>query len=240
MGGELDYAPNPGDGSVFTFTALFDHGADDGSGDRAGSAEDARARELLAGRRALVVDDDDDQPADPGRAGRLVGHGRRDGASSAAEAGALLERTARYDVVLLDLAVPATRTASTWPGGCAPTPRSPTCGCSLLTSATDAGRRRAARRRGRRGAEQAGACRACCAGSLLHLLTGEPMDPRSRTGRPRAPSRARGSILVVEDNPVNQMVATGLLAALGYASDVGRRRAGRDRGGARAATSTRS
>ena len=59
MGGALDYAPNPGGGSVFTFTALLDPGADDGSGDRSGSADDARARELLAGRRALVVDDNE-------------------------------------------------------------------------------------------------------------------------------------------------------------------------------------
>ena len=37
--------------------------------------------------------------------------------------------------------------------------------------------------------------------------------------QPRAEQSGKGWILVVEDNPVNQLVATGLLAALGYTAD---------------------
>ena len=44
--------------------------------------------------------------------------------------------------------------------------------------------------------------------------------PRSATDPQADPHTAsKGWILVVEDNPVNQMVATGLLAALGYTTD---------------------
>ena len=51
-------------------------------------------------------------------------------------------------------------------------------------------------------------------GALLRLLAGEPAPDRPPARDHDAPSKGR--ILVVEDNPVNQMVATGLLQALGY------------------------
>ena len=56
--------------------------------------------------------------------------------------------------------------------------------------------------------------------ALLHLLTGEPMDDPVEEPTSRGTQPSKGWVLVVEDNPVNQMVATGLLAALGYTSDV--------------------
>jgi CheY-like chemotaxis protein/HPt (histidine-containing phosphotransfer) domain-containing protein len=39
-------------------------------------------------------------------------------------------------------------------------------------------------------------------------------------GRPAAPPAGRGTILLVEDNDINQMVATGILASLGYRADI--------------------
>ena len=54
-------------------------------------------------------------------------------------------------------------------------------------------------------------------GALLRLVAGEP-GPDAVDDGPELPSK--GWILVVEDNPVNQLVATGLLGALGYDTDV--------------------
>ena len=53
--------------------------------------------------------------------------------------------------------------------------------------------------------------------ALLRLLAGEPDADAAVHPSPAQPGK--GWILVVEDNPVNQMVATGLLAALGYTTD---------------------
>ena len=55
--------------------------------------------------------------------------------------------------------------------------------------------------------------------ALLHLLAGEPMTPVADEPGHGSAAVSKGRILVVEDNPVNQLVATGLLAALGYTSD---------------------
>jgi signal transduction histidine kinase/CheY-like chemotaxis protein/HPt (histidine-containing phosphotransfer) domain-containing protein len=53
--------------------------------------------------------------------------------------------------------------------------------------------------------------------ALLRLLTNEP-DPETDDD-PAAEPPSKGWVLVVEDNPVNQLVATGLLEALGYTTD---------------------
>jgi PAS domain S-box-containing protein len=210
MGGTITYTPNLGGGSVFTVTVLLDESAD-GAG--AEESADAQARALLSGLRVLVVDDTETS--------RLVTREQlawwgvaADSASSTDEALPLV-RDAAYDVVLLDLAGPEedgldlARQVRSEPAG---------TGVRLLlaTSLTtlDRDEVRAA------GVDEvldkpvlAGRLR----GTLLRLLAGQPAAARVAGETPvRGP--ARGSILVVEDNPVNQMVATGLLAALGYTS----------------------
>ena len=54
MGGTLEYAANPGGGSVFTCTVVLDLGVESTAANRG----DVMARELLHGRRALVVADE--------------------------------------------------------------------------------------------------------------------------------------------------------------------------------------
>ena len=53
---------------------------------------------------------------------------------------------------------------------------------------------------------------------LKHLAGVEPRPVHDRRAVPAKNGR-RHRILVVEDNPVNQMVALGLLESLGYAAD---------------------
>jgi len=217
MGGTIDYAPNPDHGSIFTFSALFDPAAEDGSGDRSGSAEDARAREVLTGRRALIVDDNETNRLILGEQVAWWGMTAAT-ASSAAEAALMLEEGPAYDVVLLDLAMPGqdgldlarqVRAA-----------REPSdLRLLMLTSVTTLDPVEVAEA----GVDQVlskPVMSSLLRRSLLHLLAGEPMETPVEEPSDRGSLPSKGNVLVVEDNPVNQMVATGLLAALGYASDI--------------------
>jgi len=210
MGGTIEYSPNLGGGSVFTVTVLLDESLDGGGAEE---SADAQARALLSGLRVLVVDDNETN--------RLVAReqlawwGVEVDIASSTEAALPMLRDTAYDVALLDLARPerdglilARRLRSEpWGRGIR---------VLLATSLTtlDRDEVRAA------GIDEvlnkpvlAGRLR----GTLLRLLAGQSAAaPVAGEVPVRGPSR--GSILVVEDNPVNQMVATGLLTALGYTS----------------------
>ena len=206
MGGGIRYAPNLGGGSVFTFSALLSPatGADP-------VTEDARARAQLEGIRALVVDDTEHN--------RIIVEEQlgwwgvvADTAASAEEALALLERDdVAYDVVLLDLAMPQ-RDGLDLARTIRARPDSARLPLLMLTSVAGVGRE-----------ALAGAgiddvlTKPVLASVLRTALLGLLAEPASRpVPRPATETTHRGRVLVVEDNQVNQLVATGLLRALGY------------------------
>ncbi|HSE08085.1 MAG TPA: response regulator [Nocardioidaceae bacterium] len=222
LGGEIGLESSPGEGATFWFTARF------GS---AGSAptDDAlqRPRAALAGRRVLVVDDNAHN--------RLIlsEHLGRWDVRAATAPGAVralqMMRSAhdageRFDAVLLDMVMPecdgmqlaAMVHADEHLAG---TP------LIMLTSSADAAAEEL---------EKAG-IRECLtkpvlAGDVLDALLracdGAPAGrrtPKAATaapaGRTSMPNSERPRLLVVEDNPVNQLVALGILETLGYAAD---------------------
>ena len=211
LGGEIGLEPNPRGGSVFWFTATFDRPT--------GSTEDPddeHARSWLRGRRVLVVDDNDHN--------RLIleeqlsrWQVRSLAAADADEALAALARSAEegdpFDGVLLDLVMPR-RDGLDLAEAIREDPAHHDLPLLMLTSFTAPD------------AERVAACRiaecltkpvlaGALRSALLRRLGG--VEPRA-TDEPTEADGAgyRHRVLVVEDNPVNQMVAVGLLGALGY------------------------
>ncbi|MGV3562542.1 MAG: response regulator [Nocardioides sp.] len=218
MGGTIGVDSTPGEGSTFWFRLPLlaaEHPP----------AVRPASQEPLEGLRALVVDDNatnlmvlDGQLGAWGMDVDTVG--------SAAEAVARMRGSeAAYDVVLLDLCMPEVdglqlaRTITTTPDLSGPR-------LVLLTSDTevdqdeawDAGVREIlakplpmSRLRG-------------LLSALLAPQTPEAVTPVTPAAVGAAPAAegdpARPRVLVVEDNDVNQIVAEGILASLGYDSDV--------------------
>ena len=174
MGGALDYTPNPGGGSIFTCTVVFDRA----TGALPDRSADVTARELLNGRRALVVAD---EPHRSVLTEQLAWWGvTADSVASPGDIEARLDAAA-YDVVLVDGPAPG------------PAGELPVLELSSPYLATELRL------------------------ALVRAITGEPTPAATVASHEKEPSK--GLILVVEDNPVNQLVATGLLEALGYTTD---------------------
>ena len=211
VGGAIGLDPNPGGGSVFWFTATYDEPAGSSA-----EPDDEYARSWLHGRRMLVVDDNDHN--------RLVleeqlarWRVRSIPAADADEAIAALARAATegdpVDGVLLDLLMPG-RDGLDLAEEIRANPAYDQLALFLLVplSAPDDERVSACR---------IGEClpKPVLSGqlrtALLRGLAGVEPRPDDRSAEaPGADCEHR--VLVVEDNPVNRMVAVGMLEALGY------------------------
>lgn len=221
MGGDITYAPRDGGGSVFSFSVPLREAAGDGI-----DPAEVEARTLLSGHRVLVVDDVG--------ANRLILEEQLSwweistvGAASAAEA---LDELARaraagdpFDAVVLDLVMPgvdglglarAVRSDPAWDG----------VRLLVLTSTPAV----APEELDAAGVDDwlvkpvvTGVLRSTLVQLLGSATSGAAGDG---AGQDAGESRTReqddpavlGRVLVVEDNAVNQMVATGLLEALGF------------------------
>ena len=215
LGGEIGLEPNPHGGTVFWFTADLEP-----AGGSATDADDEYARSWLAGRRVLVVDDNEHN--------RLILEEqlawwrlRPTSAGSADEAERVVaeahEAGDPFEAVLLDLSMPerdgldlarslhadpaydlrlimltSARTPSAWDLRIAGV-------VDCLTKPLLGGELRTALLR------------------QLAQVEARPEPPVQLVESDRGPARR---VLVVEDNPVNQLVAMGLLEALGYGSRV--------------------
>jgi PAS domain S-box-containing protein len=214
LGGEIGVRANPGGGSVFWFTAVFDPPTVGGT-----DPDDDHARTRLDGKRVLVVDANAHHRQI--LAEQLARWGvRSTGAGDAGRALAGL-RAARedgdpFDGVLLDLGMPRDDGLDL----AEEIRRDPALADLPLMMLTSASPPDAARVRGAGISEcltkpvLAGVLR----GALLRRVASEPAPTGpAAPAEPAAPGTAgRHRVLVVEDNPVNQMVAVGVLAALGY------------------------
>lgn len=215
LGGRIGHRANPGGGSVFWFTAVLE--------DPAGSAvdpDDEHARESLDGRRVLLADTH--RARREALAARLARWGLRhaevDDAQSAVEALAdAADRGEPFHAVLTDRVLAG-------PDGL------DLAGAGRRVAAYDAPVLLALPS-GSPGADRPGGLRVSDAlaapvtssalrDALLEHLAG--VRPRRTVDDDRAPGavdRRRRRVLVVEDNPVNQMVAVGVLEALGHEAE---------------------
>jgi CheY-like chemotaxis protein len=212
LGGQTGLEPNPSGGSLFWFTASFDppSGA-------IVDPEDEHARTWLAGRRVLVVDDNETN--------RLILQEQlgwwqvRSLAVPSADAAlaalaAAVDEGDPFDAALLDLVMPeqdgldlaeAVRRETAYDG----------LVLLMLTSRTAPDPARV----GRAGVA-AELAKPVLAGvlrdALLRHLAGVGSRPAGEADPVARDTERRHRVLVVEDNPLNQMVATGLLGSLGY------------------------
>ena len=213
LGGEIGLRPNPVGGSIFWFTAQLEAASGKGV-----DPADELGRRWLSGRRVLVVDDNADnrlilteqlarwqvraaEAADADAAERAVADARGSGTP--------------YEAVLLDLSMPG-RDGFDLARSLHADPANRGLELLLLTS----GRTPSSEELADAGVS---ACltkpitAAALRTTLLDRLAGEALESAPE---PVARADMARSVLVVEDNPVNQQVATGLLEALGYQTTI--------------------
>ena len=213
LGGEIGLRPNPGGGTVFWFTA--DLAAPVGPGV---DPDDEYARSWLADRHVLVVDDNDNNRLI--FAEQLTRWRVRSSAVADADAAELAVAEARragdpFDAVLLDLSMPG-RDGLALARALHADPANSRLRLVMLTSSRLPSPEELA---------ETGIV-ACLTKPTLATELRNTMLRQLASREPRPDGLPRSDtelavthrVLVVEDNPVNQLVAVGLLRALGYAA----------------------
>jgi two-component system sensor histidine kinase/response regulator len=215
LGGEIGMTSEVGRGSTFTFTAEFERAVSvSASGRRTGSTD------LLHGRRILVVDDHATNRFVLTE--QLEAWQMRAVAVASGEAALVTLREAAragqpFEIALLDLAMPGldgvqlAREISA----------DPTLGelTALLLSSDQAVGSRAAHEAGVRGIVSKPVRHSELCEALLGIVASGLEAPEATAPRPADPDLGI-RVLVVEDNHVNQLVATGILENLGCATDI--------------------
>jgi PAS domain S-box-containing protein len=206
LGGEIGFAPNPGGGSVFSFSATLDEPIG-----TTPDPADAWARTWLAGQRVLVVDDNAHN--------RLIleeqlrwWHVRAVAVASAASASSALAAGDPFDGALLDMAMPE-RDGLDLARAVRRDPTYDALTLVMLTSFTTLDPADVAAA-GVSGFLTKPVLAPALRGVLVSALAGVEATPAAPEQEPQAGAEQR--VLVVEDNPVNQMVASGLLESMGY------------------------
>ncbi len=211
MGGTISYSDNPEGGAVFTFSVLLEPSA----GEIDDSA-DQHARRVLGGRRMLVVDDNPHNRTI--MAEQLGWWGVRAVAVDSADEAitavrSAVERGHPFEAVLLDMAMPGHD--GLW---LARRLRELASGRALrllmLTSMTQMTEDEV-HEAGIDGLLVKPTPSGVLRSAVVDLVGGDAVPVEEEEPEP-APAGAGRRVLVVEDNPVNQMVAAGILEFLGY------------------------